>query len=163
VFLTVKPIFGPLLEKTGENLEFTLPIKALPFVLIAAILLAGFIAAGMMLFAAFARTFKEGQAMTTPFYMLIMMPVMFLQVPGLKLTIPLALIPIVNVTMMVREVISGSFQWTALALTVIASMLAIAIFLRLATYVLQFEDVLVGSYSGSFWKFLKERLLHRPI
>jgi sodium transport system permease protein len=163
VFLTIKPIFGPLLEKTGGSLVFTLPVMALPFVVIAAILLAGFIAAGMMLFAAFARTFKEGHAMTTPFYMLIMLPVMFLQVPGLKLTLPLAFVPIVNVTMMVREVISGTFQWKELGITVIASLLVIAIFLRLATYVLEFEDVLVGSYNGSFWKFLRQRLLHRSV
>ena len=67
---TMRPILAPLLARTGEQLEFTVSPWRLPVVLLGAVLLAGFVAAGMMIFAVFARTFKEGQAMITPFYML---------------------------------------------------------------------------------------------
>src|ERR1051325_6732938 len=67
VALTANPVFAPLFAKTGRGLDFTFPLAALPPALVAAVLLAGFVAAGMMLLAAFARTFKEGQSSITPF------------------------------------------------------------------------------------------------
>jgi hypothetical protein len=30
--------------------------------------------------------------------------------------------------------------------------------LRLARFILRFEDFLIGSYDGSFWRFAKERM-----
>ena len=161
LLLTLKPIFAPMLGKAGQAIVFTLPLAALPVVVIAGVLLAGFVAAGMMIFASFARTFKEGQAMIAPFYMLVLVPVMFLQVPGLKLTLAAALVPIVNLTLMVREALSGSLDWKAMSVTIAASLSLIALCIRLASFVLGFEDVVFGSYGGNFWKFARERMMRR--
>ena len=159
VVLTLKPIFAPLFAQTGRTVEYSIPFGALPIALLAGLLLAGFVAAGMMIFAAFARTFKEGQSMITPFYMLILVPIVFLQAPGLHFSLALACVPIVNLTLMIREVLTGTFHWAAIGLSFAVSLALIALWLRLAAYVLQFEDVVVGSYGGSFSRFVKERLL----
>jgi sodium transport system permease protein len=156
--LTVKPIFAPLLAEAGETFDFRVPLVALPVMVLAAVLLAGFVAAGMMIFAAFARTFKEGQAMIMPFYLIVLLPVMFLQVPGLKLTLPLAFLPVVNVTMMIRETISGTFHWLPMAATLVVSLAMIAGCVRLAAFILQFEDVVLGSYEGGLKRFLRARV-----
>ena len=111
-----------------------------------------------LIFASFARTFKEGQAIITPFYMLTIVPIVFLQVPGNKFTLLLACVPIVNVTMMVREALSGVFHWAQIGITLVSSLLVIALCLRLATFLLQFEDVVLGSFNGSFNKFVQQRL-----
>ena len=159
VILTVKPIFGPLFAQAGRSIEYTIPLAALPLALTAGLLLAGFVAAGMMMFAAFARTFKEGQSMITPFYMLILIPVVFLQAPGLHFSVALACVPIVNLTLMIREVLTGTFHWTAIMVSFLVSLILIALCLRLASYILKFEDVMTGSYGGSFARFFKERVL----
>jgi len=161
VMLTVKPLFAPLLAQAGRTIEATISPAALLVAGLAAMLLAGFIAAAMMIFASFARTFKEGQAMITPFYLLVLLPVVFLQAPGLKFTLPLACVPVVNLVLVVREAISGIFQWAHIAVTLAVSLALIALCLKLAAFVLQFEDVLMGSYSGSLPKFLKERMFGR--
>ena len=85
-------------------------------------------------------------------------PIVFLQVPGIKFTLPLACLPIANVTMMVREALSGVFHWPQIGLTVASSLLVIALCLRLAAFLLQFEDVVLGSFNGSFNKFIQQRL-----
>jgi len=159
VTLTIKPILSPLLAGTGESLEFSVPLGAVPVMAAGAVLLAGFIAAGMMIFASFARTFRDGQSMITPFYMLILLPVMFLQVPGIEFSLGLAAIPVINVTMMVREAISGTFHWPQIGLTFAVSLAVIAALVRLATFILRFEDVMIGSYSGSLATFFRERIL----
>ncbi len=159
--LALKPIFAPLLGNAGENIEFTVRLSALPVLAVAAVLLAGFIAAGMMIFAAFARTFKEGQAMISPFYMIVLLPVIFLQAPGLKFSVALACVPVANVAMMLRAAISGTLAWLPAVVTLAASITLIVLALALASFILQFEDVLLGSYSGSFNKFLRVRVFRR--
>jgi sodium transport system permease protein len=158
---TVKSIFAPLMDKTGGGMEFGVPLNAVPVLMIAALLMAGLVAAGMIIFASFARTFKEGQAMITPFYLLIILPLMFLQVPGLTFTVPLALVPVVNVTLMVRAAVTGSFPILPIMITVLISTALIGACIKLAAHVLQFEDVMMGSYNGSLVKFLKESALRR--
>jgi sodium transport system permease protein len=155
---TLRPVFAPLMAQAGQQFDYSMPAGALPVAAMAALLLAAFVAAGMMIFASFARTFKEGQAMITPFYMLTIVPIVFLQVPGIKFTLPLACVPIANVTLMVREALSGVFHWLPIGVTVASSLLVIALCLRLATFLLQFEDVVLGSFNGSFNKFIQQRL-----
>lgn len=161
MLLTIRPILAPLLAGSGEKLDFTLEPAAVPFILVGAILLAGFIAAGMMLFAAFARTFKEGQSMITPFYLLVIIPLMFLTSPDLVYSPAVALIPVVNVALMTKEAISGSVPLLPAIVTCASSLAVIAAAVSLAARILTFEDFLIGSYAGSMGKFVKERLLGR--
>jgi len=72
---------APLLGRAGASLEIALKPAAVPVVMLGAALLAAFAAAGMMLFASFARTFKDGQSQIMPFYMLTLLPLID---PGLK-------------------------------------------------------------------------------
>ncbi|MGE5235035.1 MAG: ABC transporter permease [Acidobacteriota bacterium] len=159
--LTIQPVLKPLLERAGETVQFAVPLASVPVLAAGAVLLAGFVAAGMMLFASFARTYKEGQSMITPFYILVLVPVMFLQVPGLRLSLGLAVVPVVNVTLMVREAISGSFQPAEIVVTTVASIALIVGCLALAGVILRSEDVVTGSYGGSLAAFVRERLIGR--
>lgn len=159
--LTVKPIFGQLLGRIGDVVQFSVPIAALPVLAVASVLLAGFVAAGMMIFASFARTFREGQAMITPFYLLVLLPILFLQAPGLKFSLPLAFVPIANVTLMVRAAIAGGLGWPQVGITLVVSLVLIALSIWLATFILQFEDVVTGSFQGGLRRFLQQRLVRR--
>lgn len=157
--LTLGPILTSLIGAGSENVSFSIPVSAVPVVALGAVLIALFIAAGMMTFAAFARTFREGQTMVSPFYLLIILPVSFLQTPDLEFTPALAVVPVVNVAMMFREAIGGVYQWPLIGLTILVEVATIVLCLALARRILQFEEVLMGSYNGSFFKFVRERLV----
>jgi sodium transport system permease protein len=161
MLLTMKSILSPLLGNSGGNFTFTIPLRSIPLILLVTILLAMFVAAGMMILASFARTFKEGQSMVSPFYMATLVPVFFLQSPGIEFTPTLALLPIINVCMVFREAITGVYHWPLIGLTLMVESVCIVLCLMLATTILRYEDFLIGSYSGSFTKFLKQRLLHK--
>jgi hypothetical protein len=62
---------------------------------------------------------------------------------------------------MVRAAISGTFPLLQMGVTLVVSLALIAACVRLAAYILQFEDVMLGSYGGSLNKFFKERVLRR--
>jgi sodium transport system permease protein len=157
--VTMGPVFSALGPGAAQTAAFRIPLSAIPIVALGAVLIALFIAAGMMIFAAFARTFREGQSMVSPFYFLTMLPVMFLQSPDVELTAALAFVPVVNVALMFRDAIGGTYQWPLILVTVLVEVATIVTCLGVARRVLQFEDVLMGAYNASFFKFLRERLL----
>jgi ABC-type Na+ efflux pump permease subunit len=152
--LTMSAVLAPLLGEDGAGLEFRIPFAGLPLLAAAAVLLALFIAAGMMVFAAFARNFKEGQSMVSPFYMVCILPALFVQSPDMTLGPGTALVPIVNVALLFRDAISGVFHWPAIALTFAVEAATIAVCLAAARFVLGFEDVMTGTHSGGLGKFL---------
>lgn len=154
---------GPVLRTLGggERANFRIPLSAIPVVAIGAVLVALFVAAGMMICAAFARTFREGQTMVSPFYLLVILPVSFLQTPDIELTPRLALVPVVNVALMFRDAIGGVYRWPLVLLTVAVEAATIVACLAAARAILRFEEVVMGSYSGSVFKFARERLLSR--
>lgn len=161
MLISMRSVLAPILGGRIENFRFQIPFASIPLIVFVTVLLALFIAAGMMILASFARTFKEGQSMVSPLYLGIMMPVMFLQVPGLEFTPLLALIPIVNVTMVFREAVAGVYQWPLIGVTIASEIACIILALGLAGKILRFEDFMIGSYSGKFGKFLKERIIGR--
>lgn len=159
--VTMGSVMGPLLQGEGEAaVEFGIPLTAVPLLLVGSLLLAASVAAAMMIFSVFARTFKEGQAMVGPIYLATFLPILFVTREGLELTVGLACIPVVNVAMMVREAIAGSFPALPILVTFAVQALVIAALLRLAARILAFEDVVVGSYEGNLVRFLRGRLLH---
>jgi sodium transport system permease protein len=159
MLLSMKSVMAPLMGGRTDSLSFQIPLMSIPIIIVVTVLLAMFVGAGMMILAAFARTFKEGQSMVSPFYIAVFLPILFLQVPGIEFTVGLALIPVVNVAMVAREAVAGTFHWHLIGITLAVEVLCILLGLWLATIILRYEDFLMGSYGGSFGKFLKERLL----
>jgi sodium transport system permease protein len=158
--VSIQAILAPM-GGSRSPISFRIPLQSLPVLILGAALLAFFIAAGMMILAAFARTFKEGQSMVSPFYVAIIMPITFIQGSAQEFTVGTAMIPVVNVAMMFREALVGTFDWPLIALTVAVEAVAVLVVLRLCMSILQYEDVLIGSYGGSFGKFVKERVFRR--
>lgn len=162
MFLSMGPVMRPVLASSGDDFQFALPPLALPVMVLGAIALALFFAAAMMILAAFARTFKEGQGMVTPVYWLALVPLGLTQRSGVTLTAKTAAIPVANVAMMIRDAVRGIFLWPYVVETLAVELATVVLCLLLARSVLGFEDFLLGAYDGSFWRFLRERLLSRP-
>ena len=159
--VTMKPLFGALPGGGLEAVVFRVPWVAIPVIVMGAVLLGGFIAGGMLVLATFARTFKEGQAMVTPFFMLLVVPMLFLQIPGLEFSLTLAVVPVVNVVMMIRTALMGEVPWLPVGVTVLVSMALIAACVRMGAYILQYEDVVMGLHHGGLKTFLRRRVFRR--
>jgi sodium transport system permease protein len=155
ISLTMPAVLAPMLRQSGEYITFDLGLPAIAVSAVAAVLLAAFQASGMMIFASLARNSKEGQAMLTPFYMLTVLPVAFLQRPDLVLTPSTAAIPVVNVVLLMKSAFLGRFDLLASIITA-ASMAAVTLLcLAAAGWLLGHESVMTGSYQGSPVAFVK--------
>lgn len=161
IFISIGAIIQPLLGDSNEAFAFSIPLMAVPVMIVGAIALALFFAAAMMILAAFARSFKDGQAMVTPVYWLALLPMLLGQQTDRTLNATLASIPIANVAMMIRDAINGVFLWPYIAQTLLVELVLVVACLLLAREILRFEEFLMGGFDGSFWRFAKERLLKR--
>jgi len=159
LMISIGAIIEPLLGGSGVELDFAISPLAIPVMLAAATGIALFFAAGMMVLASFARSFKDGQAMVAPIYWLVFLPILLGNQTDSNLTLGTALIPIVNISAMLRDAIQGVFIWEWIGVTLLVTLTTVALLLLLARQVLRFEEFLVGSFDGSFWRFAKGRLL----
>ena len=162
VVLSMGSVLAPILRAQAADFSFALPLTALPVILAGIVLLALFVSAGMMIPAAFARTFKEGQALATPFLMAIFVPAQVFNIPSIEFTPALACVPIGNVVLMLRDAVSDTYRWPQIAITLAVECACIAAALALAARILRHEELVSGAYLGRFTAFLRERVL-RPV
>lgn len=99
--------------------------------------------------------------MVAPIYLLSVLPMLVLLTPDLPFSMPLALIPFINISLVVREAVRGSLPLLPTLLTFAAQTLLIGVLLALAARVLRFEEVLTGTFHGSLSRFIRQRLLKR--
>jgi sodium transport system permease protein len=95
--------------------------------------------------ALFAKTYKEAQSYLTPMTFLIIIPAVAAMLPGIDLTPKLALIPILNVSLLCKELVAGTYHWTYMSLIFISTCVYAAVALFLAIKMFQRESVLFRS------------------
>jgi sodium transport system permease protein len=159
--ISLRAIFASALGSRAGDMRLGVPLAAIPLTALCAVLIALLVAAVMMILASLARTFKEGQAMITPFYLAIALPAGLLQSPDITLTPAMAAIPLVNVTMTFREAITGTYRPSLLAITGATQLAAIALCIAIAARLTRYEDVIAGSSEGATAKLLFQRLRRR--
>ncbi|NNE08221.1 MAG: ABC transporter permease [Gemmatimonadetes bacterium] len=138
--------FKHMFSMMGDaKIQIAIPFTSVLSVLFAGLLFAGFVSAVMVLFASFARTFKEGQSYVTPFYLLMMFPTLLAVMPGVELDLRTAWIPITNVALLFREVIAGNFPWGPIAITLGTLVMTTALVIAVARRVYADEELRLGS------------------
>ncbi len=70
----------------------------------------------LMALSLFARSLKEAQSYVSPLLIVVIIPAMVGLMPGFELTTQLTLVPILNVTLVSKDLVSGVFHWHHLAL-----------------------------------------------
>ncbi len=156
--ISLGPILAPLQGLGDGGLVVSLAPTAIVVMALGAVLLALFFAAAMMPLAAFARTFKDGQALVTPVFYLALIPLVLGQQTDRTLTPAIAMIPVANIAMAVRDAIHGVFIWPLLGVTAAVSAALILAFITFARWVLGFEDFMIGSHTGRPWRFVRDKL-----
>lgn len=114
-----------LFAELGKEMPFT--IDPLGFTLAIALMLpvAAIFAAVLLSISIFAKSFKEAQAYFVPFNFVVIIPAFFSFIPGVELNVFFSLIPLVNVSLAIKEVLAGTYKWGCLAL-ILASTVVIA-------------------------------------
>jgi sodium transport system permease protein len=99
----------------------------------------------LLTLALFARTQKEAQSYVSPILFLSIFGVLGAMVPGLELNLTFALIPILNVSLACREMLTGVYNWPLLGLILGTTLVYAAAGLALCVAMFKKESVLFRS------------------
>ena len=90
----------------------------------------------------FAKSIKEASSYATPLIFLIIVPAMMGLMPGVELNARLALVPILNIALVSKELVSGVFHWQYLALIFGSTCVYAAAALAFCVHLFNREEVL---------------------
>jgi sodium transport system permease protein len=102
--------------------------------------------AGLLLaISVFARSFKEAQNYLAPLQFAIILPAMASMIPGIEINTGLSLVPLLNVSLLMREILKGDFNLTYYLLTMGSSILLAMLCLAFCVFQFRRETVLFRS------------------
>jgi sodium transport system permease protein len=104
--------------------------------------LAVFFSAALLALSLFAKSFKEAQSYISPLMILVVMPAIASLLPGVELTPALAFVPVLNTSLVGKEIITGTFHWNLIGLIFLSSSIYAGIAIAIAVKLFQREDVL---------------------
>jgi sodium transport system permease protein len=128
-----------------ENFEIDLSAQSIAQLFILFVPLAAAIAAALLIVSAYAKTYKEAQLHFFPFFVGTLVPALAAVLPGLKSRSIVAFIPLVNVSVAAREVLTGRPDTLMIAVTAIVTSFTAAALIRYSAKLLTREDIVVST------------------
>lgn len=92
--------------------------------------------------ALFAKSYKEAQSYVAPMMIVVILPAVVGMLPGIELNLQLALVPILNLSLVCKEMLSGVWNWHYIALIMISSAAYAAAAMVLAVKMFKRESVM---------------------
>ena len=137
---------GHALAKTsGAGIHMNLGLTSVVAVFLMALPLSVLFSAVLMTVALFAKTYKEAQSYLTPMTFIVVIPAEASVLPGVELTPKLALIPILNTSLVCKEIITGTYHWGSIATIFASTCVYAAVAIFVAVKIFQRESVLFRS------------------
>ena len=131
--------------QAGDPGALHIGIGAALSVFIMAVPLAVMFSSMLITISTFAKSYKEAQTYITPLIFLIIIPAIMAIIPGIELTPKLALVPVLNVSLLCKELVIGTYHWNYIAIIFTSTCAYAAVALFLATKMFQRESVLFRS------------------
>jgi len=129
----------------AASLQLHIGMGAIFSVFLMALPLAVMFSAALITIALFAKSYKEAQSYITPLMFVVVIPAIASMLPGVELTPKLALIPILNVSLLCKDLIAGTYHWNVIAMIFGSTCAYAAAALFLAVKMFQRESVLFRS------------------
>ncbi len=116
--------------------------KAVVAVFVMVLPIAVFFSAALLTIALFAKSYREAQSYLTPMTFLVVIPAVASLLPGVELNSRLALVPILNTSLVSKEIIAGTYHWNYIALIFASSCVYAVAAIFVAVKMFQREEVL---------------------
>lgn len=147
---TFAVIFVQLRPVLGETVAFALDLGPLDIAVLLLLMapLAAFIAALTMCVAIFARSFREAQNYVTPLFLLVSFPALYATIPAFSQAPILRVIPVANVVVAFREVMTGRYALESLLPVLLSSGVFALLAVLFAAWIFQREEVVLSAERG---------------
>lgn len=129
---------------SGGSDAFQLSVGAAGMIAVLAMVLPVSIlfSAALLAIALLAKSYKEAQSYISPLMIVVILPAVSAMLPGIELDSKLALVPIVNVSLVCKEILTGTYHWNLIAIILASSTVYAIAALAVAARTFQRESVL---------------------
>lgn len=124
-----------------DNVIFNINIKTITLIILILIFYTFFISGICITIASFTKTFKEAQSALTPISLITCVP-MFLELLNININGALAFIPIINHTIVVNEILTGTININSIIITIISSIIYIILLMIFINKMYKSEKIL---------------------
>ena len=142
IYLISRGLFGLAIKGKMSLGTFTVAPGSVLAVLVLLLPLAVLFSALLLAVGTFARSFKEAQSYAGPLILMAILPAATALLPGVDMSPKLAFIPILNLSLVSKEIFTGAFPWGYIALVFASTCLYAAFALWLAARMFNRESVL---------------------
>lgn len=137
-------VIGPRLAAAapaGSGTAMSLDPAGVLGVVVLVVPLAVLFSAVLLALSLVARGFKEAQSYLSPLVVVVMLPAAVAVLPGVELSARLALVPVLNLSLVSREMVSGVFPWGGIGLVFASSCAYAAVALAGCVWMFRRESV----------------------
>jgi sodium transport system permease protein len=135
-------LLGALHGAADSALKITVTGKAVVSIFFVVLPLAVFFSAALLALSLFAKSFKEAQSYISPLMIVVVLPAVAALLPGVELNPALAMVPVLNTSLVSKEIITGTYHWGLIALIFLSSSVYAGAAIAIAVKLFQREDVL---------------------
>ncbi len=128
----------------AAEMQLTVGWQTIVSIFVMVLPLAVLFAAGLMTVSLFAKSYKEAQSYISPLMFVVIVPTVCAVLP-IDLNAKLALVPILNASLLCKELVTGTYHWNYIAIIFSSTCVYAAGALFLAVKMFQREDVLFRS------------------
>jgi sodium transport system permease protein len=137
--------FGAARGSNSGSFQLHVTAGAIFSIFLMALPLAVMFSAGLLTIALFAKSHKEAQSYIAPLVFVVIIPAVAAMLPGVELTPKLALVPILNVSLLLKDLIAGTYHWNSIAIIFLSTCVYATAALFIAIKMFQRESVLFRS------------------
>ena len=137
-----------LSENMNVDLVSFIPSMGVTFICI--LVFALFASAVSLCSCIMAKSFKEAQNLTTPIMLIFLLGGMAGMIPSLELTEKTALIPVVNITLLIASIFKFHFDLSIIAIVLFSNIAYSALAVVIMTRLFSSEDILFADSAASF-------------
>ncbi len=131
-----------LTPEISSELNFSIEPVSVILMVMAMIPLGALFASLLMTLSLFAKSYREAQSYISPLMIIVIIPAMASLIPDTELSKELAFVPVLNVSMMMKDALLGSVDAGSLAVTMGVNIILAALGLLLVLRMFQRESVL---------------------
>ncbi len=137
-------VLASMATSFGAARELSLTINPVSLLLVFGLMVPVtlFFASLMLAVGLFSRSVKEANSYLQPLMIFMFIPAVSATLPGLELDLWLALVPVLNISLISKEILSGTYHWGYIALIFSTTCLYAGVALRVAVMLFQRESVL---------------------
>jgi sodium transport system permease protein len=110
-FQVAKFLFSGMAKGDNNVTQYSIGIKAILAVFLMALPITIFFSAVLLAIAIMAKSYKEAQSYISPLMIVVILPAIVGMLPGTELNTQFSLIPVLNTTLVCKEIVSGTYHW----------------------------------------------------